>query len=680
MRAAGKAGRRVAVDRLAALFGIQGKMTAVFLLLTLLAMQVIGAGLLYHLRQYYLGMSRQQLSNAALMISDQAASVLDGGSDLPRLRSTIEGALQPPANGALLLNAAGTVVYSTSGLPPSLAAAPRPESEVAAAEAGRETTLLVRAASGETQIWAAAPIRSAGRIAGVILVEGSATQIYDIITHVRSILLTWTLLALALSGGLSFVLARTVTGPIEALTQRARAMAAGDFAGRIPVRGRDEVGELALVFNHLAGRLQQTLDEIRREQRRAAAILNNMTDGVLALDAAGCVLLCNPAAAFLLQVDAEAITGMQAAAVVPASLTAALHVPGAGSRLLGGEVGSGDERDARDGFDRTPSVVAIPEHAPDFAAMTAAQPAAMGAAWEPSADGAVKARGPRAPGVATAGSAHPAGIPVAVQGRQLLAHIAPLVEAGTPRGMVVVLQDVTARERLEAMRKEFVANVSHDLRTPLTTIRLYAETLLAWGLSEPEQVRPKLEVIADETDRMTRLIDDLLELSHLDAQGGARRRRPVDLAALSRDVAARLAERVTQKGLRITVDAPEAPVPVLADEDRIVRVLTNLLANAIEFTAPGGRVTLCVTPHPHSVTVAVTDTGVGIAPEDIERVFDRFYRVDPSRSREHGGSGLGLAIAREIVEAHGGHIEAESSGQGSTFRFMLPASGLPVGE
>ena len=643
--------------------GIQGKMTAFFLLLTLLAMQVIGAGLLYHLRQYYLSMTRQQLAGAARVIAQQSAAVLGPAPDLLRLRATIADALLPPVNGAVLVDAAGHVVYST-GLSRGVSNSFLPQGELEAATAGRTSAALVRTAGGETEIWAAAPIRAGQRIVGVILVEGSAGQIYDIILHIRSILLTWTLVALALSGALSFVMARTVTGPIEALTDRARAMAAGDFAGRLPVRGRDEVGQLALVFNHLARRLQQTLDEIRGEQRRAAAILSNMTDGLLALDAAGRVLLCNPAAAAMLEVDAAAIAGQMVDAVVPSPLAAALRVRSGKERSDGEDEprrAHGGPRASGDGSAAPPSPGTSPRR---LAPLTAAATPAVSPLH---AD--LKSAAEDDP------SAAPIGMPVDVHGRSLLAFVAPLVEAGTPRGTVAVLHDVTASERLEAERKEFVANVSHDLRTPLTTIRLYAENILEWSLAEPELARSQLQVVVEETDRMARLIDDLLYLSQLDAQGAVRRRRRFDVGGLCATVLERFRERARQKGVTVALEVPPAPAAVVADADRIVRVISNLVSNALEFTEAGGAVRVAVTVAPGQVEVSVADTGVGIPPADLQRVFERFYRVDPARSREQGGSGLGLAIARDIVEGHGGHIEATSAGRGSTFRFTLPEAG-----
>jgi two-component system sensor histidine kinase VicK len=586
------------------LAGIQGRMTAMFLLLTLLAMQVIGAGLLYRLRAFYLDTSRASLAAVAAGMAAEAEALLQGGMGLAQVGSDVAGSLASPATGAVILNPAGRVVYAT-GLPEVVAGMPfRPAAGLASAAAGRPATALVRTAAGTTEIWAAAPVEVPGRgLQGLVFVESSASPIYAVIVRVRSILLTWTLLALGLAGLLSFVFARTVTGPIEELTARARAMAAGDFAGRIPVRGRDEVGELARVFNRLARRLQETLDEIRGEERRLAAILTNMTDGLLALDGQGRVLLCNPAAGTLLGLEPEAARGRAAEEVLPGPLLEALSARGAGA-------------------------------AP-------------------------------APGA-----------PLAWRGRHLRVHVAPLVEDPAAPGAVVVLQDVTAQERLEAMRKEFVANVTHDLRTPLTTIRLYAETLLDWALREPELARSKLEVIADETDRMARLIDDLLELSRLDAQGAVRERRPVDLGLLAARVVERFAERARQKEIAVSLEAPGEPAVVLADGDRIERVLTNLLDNAVEFTDPGGRVWVAVTPRDGEVEVTVRDTGIGIPPGELERIFDRFYRVDPSRSRESGGSGLGLAIAREIVEGHGGRIAAESAGRGSTFRFTLPREAM----
>jgi two-component system sensor histidine kinase VicK len=272
---------------------------------------------------------------------------------------------------------------------------------------------------------------------------------------------------------------------------------------------------------------------------------------------------------------------------------------------------------------------------------------------------------------------------VAFADRWIQVRLTPLGDDGEVQGSVAVLYDVTARERLEAVRKELVANVSHELRTPITTVELYVESLLEWGLDDPRDARQKLHVVADEVDRMARLINDLLELSKLDDRKIVRNRQSVDMRTLCRTVQERFDERAHQKGVRIILDPsanlPEEPFHAEVDADRILQVLTNLVSNSLDFTLPGGEIRLGVEASAHdTLSIEVSDTGVGIPARDLPRIFDRFYRVEGSRSREHGGSGLGLAIAKEIVEAHGGTIDIESQeGVGTTIRFTLPREAQP---
>jgi two-component system phosphate regulon sensor histidine kinase PhoR len=225
------------------------------------------------------------------------------------------------------------------------------------------------------------------------------------------------------------------------------------------------------------------------------------------------------------------------------------------------------------------------------------------------------------------------------------------------------------------MRREFVANVSHELRTPLTAIKGYAETLLGGGLTDPARAAEFVEVIARHTERLGALIEDLLDLAAVE-QGEAR----VELASVPLGDVVSQAEAVVraaaaEKGLAVQVELPDALPQVRADRDRLAQVLINLLDNAVKFTPPGGRVGVAAGSSNGLVTIAVSDTGVGIPPGDLPRIFERFYRVDRSRDRREGGTGLGLAIAKHLTQAMGGQIEVESRpGSGSTFRVTLRAA------
>lgn len=226
--------------------------------------------------------------------------------------------------------------------------------------------------------------------------------------------------------------------------------------------------------------------------------------------------------------------------------------------------------------------------------------------------------------------------------------------------------------QIESMRRRLIGDVSHELRTPLTAIKGSMEGLMDGVLPATNETYQQIHT---EADRLNRLVDDLQELSRVEARAYQLDIRPVDVSTLARTVTKRLAPHSESK--RITLDLELAPdlARVLADEDRAVQVLTNLTGNALQYTPEGGRITISAKRIDNEVQISVSDTGVGIPPEHLSHIFDRFYRVDKSRSRQSGGgSGIGLTIARALVEAHGGRIWAESAGegQGSTFGFTIP--------
>ncbi len=252
--------------------------------------------------------------------------------------------------------------------------------------------------------------------------------------------------------------------------------------------------------------------------------------------------------------------------------------------------------------------------------------------------------------------------------RTLHARVTPVSEGE----YLFVLRDLTELRRLERVRRDFVANVSHELRTPLTSIKAMAETLLD-GARTDEAVAPRfLQTIMRESDRLVRLSSDLLDLSRVEAIGI--QKSPLDLAALAADVAARLTAQSEKADITL-VNTLRAPLVVPADRDEMAQVLVNLLDNAIAYTPPGGTVTLSAAETRETVTLSVTDTGIGILSHDISRLFERFYRADKARSRASGGTGLGLSIVKHIVESHGGTVGVQSEyNKGSIFSFTLPKS------
>jgi two-component system, OmpR family, phosphate regulon sensor histidine kinase PhoR len=245
--------------------------------------------------------------------------------------------------------------------------------------------------------------------------------------------------------------------------------------------------------------------------------------------------------------------------------------------------------------------------------------------------------------------------------------------------VVLVLHDVTRVRRLESMRADFVANVSHELRTPLTAIRGYAETLLGGALDDSARARQFVHVIERHSERLSRLIDDLLTLSDLELGRTELRREPLDLREVVVGVLEVLGPKAGKKAIALQAEIPDDLPALVLDRDRIEQVLINLVDNAIKYTPADGSVRVSARSlgngNGSGVEIDVTDSGIGIPEKDLSRLTERFYRVDRARSRELGGTGLGLAIVKHIVQAHGGSLTIESRVQkGTTVRVELPAA------
>jgi two-component system, OmpR family, phosphate regulon sensor histidine kinase PhoR len=240
-------------------------------------------------------------------------------------------------------------------------------------------------------------------------------------------------------------------------------------------------------------------------------------------------------------------------------------------------------------------------------------------------------------------------------------------------GVVVVAQDVTDQRRTDMVRREFVANVSHELRTPLTSVRALAEAL-AGGAAQDREAGPRfLERIIAEIDRLTLLVNDLLDLSAIESGSAKLEMEPVPLGEVIEDVVTKFRPMADQRRIVLRGNGARGPLRAWADRARVTQAVANLVDNAIKYTPEGGTVTVEGEPRDGMVAISVADTGIGIAAEHLPRIFERFYRVDRSRSRALGGTGLGLSIVKHIATSHGGDVEVKSiEGRGTRFSLLLP--------
>lgn len=256
--------------------------------------------------------------------------------------------------------------------------------------------------------------------------------------------------------------------------------------------------------------------------------------------------------------------------------------------------------------------------------------------------------------------------------RLFLQGIATPLSGGLEGSTLLLIQDLTRMRRLEMVRRDFVSNVSHELRTPLASLKALTETLAEGALEDPPAARRFLTHMENEIDNLTQMVQELLELSRIESGKVPLDLKTVKPCDLVRPAVERMQMQAGRAGLTLTLTCGADLPAVRADRSRMEQVLVNLLHNAIKFTPPGGEISVSVVAQTGGVAFSVRDTGVGIAPEDLPRIFERFYKAD--RARSGGGTGLGLSIARHMVEAHGGSIRAESApGQGAVFTFVLPA-------
>ena len=247
----------------------------------------------------------------------------------------------------------------------------------------------------------------------------------------------------------------------------------------------------------------------------------------------------------------------------------------------------------------------------------------------------------------------------------------PFFEKSQISGCLLVIHDITELRRLETMRKDFIANVSHELKTPLTSIKGFVETLLEGALEDKENSRHFLKIIQEHAERLDNLLNDLLDLSHLESKEITLEKKEVNLKDLVDDVLASFKVQLKKKAIAARNELAQLLVKV--DKDKIGQVLTNLIDNAIKFNSEKGSIKIYNQDSDDKVKIVVEDSGIGIPAKDIPRIFERFYRVDKARSRELGGTGLGLSIVKHIVELHGGSVGVESTeGLGSKLWFSLP--------
>lgn len=595
---------------------IQARLIIIYVLLILIAMQLIGVYFVSAMKNSLTSNFTQDLQERAQLLSVLAADKWSGSgenvsnsvNDLKLMVDNLYNMSGTQIQEIQVLDVSGRILISSLKTDSGSEARRNTQTVVSRALQGiSDNEEYIIDDTGERKRVVAEPIISGNRTVGAVYIVASMAELYDTMKRINGIFLSGILIALGMTAVLGVILAHTITQPIKEMTKRAKQVAEGEFDHHMTVYSNDEIGQLSEAFNYMTSRLRDALAQNEEEKEKLASILKNMSDGVIATDEHGCIILVNRVAAAMLGDMESQLSGKELSSLLPLSEQDQVKLQNGTLRQTILNLGSPEEGSS--------SVVRV--------------------TFSP------------------------------VHRRKEISHA----------GVIAVLQDVTEQEKLEAARREFVANVSHELRTPLTTIKSYTEALEDGALDERALAERFIGVIRNETQRMIRLVSDLLHLSRLDSSEATLRKQRTDVLELLEDTADRFYVQMKQKQIECTIDLQPGVGSVWIDRDQIDQVLDNLVSNALKYTIEGGSITLGAysTVDEDMLAIRIQDTGIGIPKQDLHRIFERFYRVDKARSRNMGGTGLGLSIAQEIVLAHNGTIELDSElDQGTTVTVWLP--------
>lgn len=590
---------------------VQAKIILIYMLLIIMAMQIIGIYFVKTMENSFVNNFKDSLYNRIDLLEQYVRqSVVNQPSTDTSITSPANNLTEVVDNFNKISGAeiqvidVNSVVISASN-DVSLVGKKKTQIEITQALQGFATESKVLD-QGVRKLMVVTPVKDYDTIVGVVYVLASMEEIYENIDNITKIFIVGISFALALTVLLGVILARTITNPIKDMTRKIVRIAEGRLDQKVSVVGEDEISQLGLAYNDMLEKLSDALSQNEEEKEKLSSILSNMSDGVIATDERGRVIVINRRATQMLRRENEDLIGQDISKLVDID-----------NKQINQRM-KDNEADTIVSFDQ---------------------------------------------GKETSLLVRLTLTPIRRKGKEIM-------------GAIIVIQDVTEQERLDALRREFVANVSHELRTPLTSVKSYVEALED-GAIEDEQLRNRfMGVIRNETERMIRLVSDLLQLSRLDSSREVLNMKPHLIAEMLEDVADRFSFQLQQRkiAIQLIIDESLQLNPVRIDADKLDQVLDNLLSNAIKFTPEQGQIVISAQRiNTQFVEVSVSDTGIGIPDQELPRIFERFFRVEKARSRNMGGTGLGLSISQEIVRAHGGQIRIESKlNQGTKVSFTLP--------
>lgn len=574
-----------------------------YALVLTLAMTALGLYLADHFRKSYLDVYEQNLRAETRLAADRFGVMVETGAPVDEINERAKLYANLLGVRVTVISATGEVLGESHSLIEEM------QNHLNRAEVQRalrgEISMETRYSDTvrNDMMYVAAPmVNDQDQVIGVARLSVSLRRLQENQALIERSVMAATAVVLVLALALSWGIAAYTIVPLKQLTQMVQRVADNHPDEISPPTRHDEIGKLHQAFYSMSNQLKNQIRELQIERGKLEAVLSNMTDGILIVDAEGIVQLVNP---FALKIFNDPIENSQE------------------------NIGK--------------SLIEVVRHHQLVEIWRKCQ----------------QSGGQETVMLETS------------PGRLFVQGIALPLEPALPGMTLLLVQDLTRVRRLETVRRDFVSNVSHELRTPLASLKALTETLQEGALEDPPAARGFLQRMETEIDNLTQMVNELLELSKIESNRVPILLRPARLCDLLQPAVDRMQMQAERAGLRLRLECLDVDLVVRADPDRMIQVLINLIHNAIKFTKPGGEIIVSEYQDNANVVICVRDTGIGIPSETLNRIFERFYKAD--RSRSGGGTGLGLSIARHLVEAHGGRIWAESEvNQGSSFYITIP--------
>ena len=477
---------------------------------------------------------------------------------------------------------------------------------------GESTKQIQNNADSNKRVWIyVSPVKKDNEVVGVISLMADIESVYQEVNGISKIFIVGTILSILITTVIGFVASKTVTSSIEKMSSQVKKMALGNYGTVVGIDTDDEIGDLAKVFNQISKRIEEEQAVTETERRKLATIIESMMDGIITTDNNGRIILINTSAEDMLGGRNDEI-------------------------FIGKDV---------------LKILNITEYE-SIEEILEAEDSLLVNASKSDEELLLRAEISK----------------IEKEDKEDLTQMSTELE-----GYIIVLYDVTDQERQEKERREFVSTVSHELRTPLTTMNSYIEALEEGVLEDKELAPQFIDTIHKETTRMIRMVNELMQLGKMDIKEEHYEKEFIDINKMLEQITDRFA--LTHPEKNFIKHIPKSPIFVEGDQDKLTQVFDNIVNNAIKYSPNGKNITVRIRQnyHHNRVSISIKDEGVGIPLVHIDKIFNRFYRVDKSRQRSMGGTGLGLALAKTIVDAHKGRIWAQSrEGYGSIIFVTLP--------